>query len=142
MRISDWSSDVCSSDLHVRAYGRNRDVVHINDHAWRAATDRQVTNAAKSDRDIVLATFRSEGEDRCDGCQIGSRRNIAALQRFAGACGYGNRHILKPFLTTAGRYDDFAAVDGHFLFGRGWRRRYVLSHHWHRCQQGNACEKS
>src|SRR3546814_3654312 len=66
---------------HVRAYGRNRDVVHINDHAWRAATDRQVTNAAKSDRDIVLATFRSEGEARCDGCQIGSRRNIAALQR-------------------------------------------------------------
>src|SRR3546814_10914272 len=121
MRISDWSSDVCSSDL---------------------ATDRQVTNAAKSDRDIVLATFRSEGEARCDGCQIGSRRNIAALQRFAGECGYGNRHILKPFLTTAGRYDDFAAVDGHFLFGRGWRRRYVLSHHWPRCQRGTACEKS
>src|SRR3546814_8755399 len=90
MRISDWSSDVCSSDL----------------------------------------------------CQIGSRRNIAALQRFAGECGYGNRHILKPFLTTAGRYDDLAAVDGHFLFGRGWRRRSVLSHHWHSCQQGNACEKS
>src|SRR3546814_7892840 len=64
---------------HVRAYGRNRDVVHINDHAWRAATDRQVTNAAKSDRDIVLATFRSEGEARCDGCQR-SEEHTSELQ--------------------------------------------------------------
>src|SRR3546814_16850931 len=47
MRISDWSSDVCSSDLHqrrtgsaVRAYGRVADPTRID--AWRLRARRGI----------------------------------------------------------------------------------------------------
>src|SRR3546814_11441319 len=50
MRISDWSSDVCSSDLHfiegggyaLRAYDRFKRLTHDPDGTWRVSHPRFV----------------------------------------------------------------------------------------------------
>src|SRR3546814_18459649 len=55
MRISDWSSDVCSSDLHVAPAGtvRNVEFVSILNH-WPAAPRAR----ARTGRKIHLASVR------------------------------------------------------------------------------------
>src|SRR3546814_19818986 len=55
MRISDWSSDVCSSDLHVAPAGtvRNVEFVSILNH-WPAAPRAR----PRTGRKIHLATVR------------------------------------------------------------------------------------
>src|SRR3546814_1105017 len=78
MRISDWSSDVCSSDLHPqrrRADGVARDVRAYGCDGyrlWQAAPrdHRRVGVSARDDRAVY------EGGDRCRPC-LGHDRNLA-----------------------------------------------------------------
>src|SRR3546814_5554070 len=51
MRISDWSSDVCSSDLELTAAGLARLLEHLGDEAlapvlWGAGADAEIIVAA------------------------------------------------------------------------------------------------
>src|SRR3546814_7418998 len=52
MRISDWSSDVCSSDLHTRGFSQNGGRVKAVGRAWpspRAGLLLRATLGAKAD---------------------------------------------------------------------------------------------
>src|SRR3546814_4012732 len=68
MRISDWSSDVCSSDLHMRI---ERVVLehHINVALlWRNAVHHQVTDADLACRDAL------EAGDHPQECRLAAAR--------------------------------------------------------------------
>src|SRR3546814_11562205 len=53
MRISDWSSDVCSSDLHANIYGRGTPPTTMS-RAGKTRT-RQSVDARVEARDTVLS---------------------------------------------------------------------------------------
>src|SRR3546814_4498006 len=60
MRISDWSSDVCSSDLHHHS----PDCRFVRLSARNAAHERIRAEAQRSQRDLVHAETRRRGEER------------------------------------------------------------------------------
>src|SRR3546814_50224 len=69
MRISDWSSDVCSSDLHRRQQDRQPDERRREDsrrpgHEIRRAARRQQARGAAAD--AQTATFRRLHQDDAD----------------------------------------------------------------------------
>src|SRR3546814_6732183 len=60
MRISDWSSDVCSSDLS-RAQRDEQALAHLESHVWRVSAGNPL---------LVLETIRAvhqHGADNGDG---------------------------------------------------------------------------
>src|SRR3546814_19568989 len=81
MRISDWSSDVCSSDLRLRAGpiavsgaagGRRRQAVERTSNAASPASGRPETSTeVTSDRKSVV-----EGKSVSIRVDLGGRRNI------------------------------------------------------------------
>src|SRR3546814_9186337 len=79
MRISDWSSDVCSSDLHGRA-GRDASVAHLHRLQGRGR------HGEEADR---LPRGRSQGGDalRRRGCRCDAQA-VAALQGAAARRGW------------------------------------------------------
>src|SRR3546814_10979906 len=83
MRISDWSSDVCSSDLH--AHGRAHRLAREElQEVWHAlAADLLVVGEAEMDRcrEIVLEEARRMGQrHRDEGLHI---RGAAAVEAAA-----------------------------------------------------------
>src|SRR3546814_18606946 len=68
MRISDWSSDVCSSDLHMRI---ERVVLEHHGNVallWRNAVHHQVTDADLACRDAL------EAGDHPQECRLAAAR--------------------------------------------------------------------
>src|SRR3546814_13989975 len=59
MRISDWSSDVCSSDL-VMVYGG--DLLTLREQVARSPRKRKVARALLGDADVVVAISRWSAE--------------------------------------------------------------------------------
>src|SRR3546814_10337516 len=71
MRISDWSSDVCSSDLAARLAGSGP-VVLVVDDGWSAArfwparqtaADNLLAQAEREDRPVVVLTTAPSEQD-------------------------------------------------------------------------------
>src|SRR3546814_11822436 len=54
MRISDWSSDVCSSDLRVIPRDNDK-VMEVDSKAFAAAVDRVATISTEKSRAVKLA---------------------------------------------------------------------------------------
>src|SRR3546814_1435701 len=71
MRISDWSSDVCSSDLSVASFGEALEKM-VFDRGWKAARERE-----------IKADFKPRSWE-----QLG-RQAIAAADRIAEKAGRG-----------------------------------------------------
>src|SRR3546814_3695140 len=61
MRISDWSSDVCSSDLDVEAEGVEAALVRPDDRAVDAHR-RLIIDRAEVEHDILAAPVGGDGE--------------------------------------------------------------------------------
>src|SRR3546814_14953082 len=75
MRISDWSSDVCSSDLAFEVPSDIRE-------AWQAAGRRSADAAADWDRRLAASPQRAEFERRMKGelpADTGVKAHIDAL---------------------------------------------------------------
>src|SRR3546814_3946262 len=61
MRISDWSSDVCSSDLHVQVVFIDVGVAdEIGEPAWRVA--RQATDQAQQGGAFCQVEWRAQAQ--------------------------------------------------------------------------------
>src|SRR3546814_7346800 len=95
MRISDWSSDVCSSDL--------REIAHNGGHAF---AKRHLRQAAQDQRIGVLAAFSREPETRGQRVDVLQFANIALLQRCGRKSCDGHRDGLCAFFSAASRDDD------------------------------------
>src|SRR3546814_2194812 len=93
MRISDWSSDVCSSDLGQRISGR----LHAFAATLSGAVDRDRRDAADAQRQEQLAAERAR-EQAQERQQAQEREKVAekfrtiAGQREAGTHGYGDHN--------------------------------------------------
>src|SRR3546814_8250161 len=74
MRISDWSSDVCSSDLNVRSWpfsaGPMRDAAH----------DPAVTSLAALGYPPPAPPWKGGAEKGCGGSAAGSEEHTSELQ--------------------------------------------------------------
>src|SRR3546814_20462101 len=71
MRISDWSSDVCSSDLHRRVADRSRGVVEkYVDVLWTGPAERSAqVSRLIVDRGIIAETIEAQPD------LVGAARN-------------------------------------------------------------------
>src|SRR3546814_4418834 len=93
MRISDWSSDVCSSDLHAAAR------IDDADAPWRVAVSPQRQHvAAHGDQGIADSVFGEDGLDFLRGGAFGDRAKVelnGAIGRADRAVGV-DRHVADP----------------------------------------------
>src|SRR3546814_14606234 len=99
MRISDWSSDVCSSDLpdlyrfpgQLRRYFLDYPVMAGNRHKFSAklATENAASGIAKGSGQRA-ATQRRIDMDRAIGNDFGTRANAGGEKQVATLC----RHLL------------------------------------------------
>src|SRR3546814_9163177 len=105
MRISDWSSDVCSSDLHVG--------VTMPLHRLERVARRRTLIAIVDDQRAAALTGDSSGKIRCNGdaggCGFDDRAKRATAKcrrdRWIGAGRPGAGHedfALKPDRKSAG----------------------------------------
>src|SRR3546814_2581435 len=60
MRISDWSSDVCSSDLRIEGFGRQRELVHVA-VADLAVAQRRLLQRGPRDGQHVARQVNADG---------------------------------------------------------------------------------
>src|SRR3546814_8534565 len=61
MRISDWSSDVCSSDLRVRPRARRADEAQrLVEHIEHRRHDERAEDHADDQRDLLLPRRRAD----------------------------------------------------------------------------------
>src|SRR3546814_14851177 len=83
MRISDWSSDVCSSDLHVSRCCRMSSAIALSDrrHAEQIAVLRAELACAQAARGLVL----SFGIAAVDGRLADGGLDSAGLHEIAAA---------------------------------------------------------
>src|SRR3546814_11031488 len=98
MRISDWSSDVCSSDLGA---GRAADVAmaallrHVgalDDQGWTALGDTPARPTLKNVRGTAVGAIRTAGLGPGDA---GDRKNGASGKSVAGRVALGGRRIMQ-----------------------------------------------
>src|SRR3546814_817687 len=85
MRISDWSSDVCSSDLHAGAARPAALRVARSRTCARCARDLRAPGFARStsppaDRSTLRIDRRDRSETRAAVCRRGFQRLVAARQ--------------------------------------------------------------
>src|SRR3546814_6633260 len=93
MLISDWSSDVCSSDLHLNArnvigghvvaFANQWYVSEIHHDGGNALSDWIPAQPAQDHSRCRLASFGAEAEAGCDQIQILKLVDIALLERSA-----------------------------------------------------------
>src|SRR3546814_1598161 len=85
MRISDWSSDVCSSDLHAGAARPAALRIARSRTCARCARDLRAPGFARStsppaDRSTLRIDRRDRSETRAAVCRRGFQRLVAARQ--------------------------------------------------------------
>src|SRR3546814_11456899 len=97
MRISDWSSDVCSSDL-----------VEIGHDCRSTRPDRQIAEPAHQHRRRVLAAYITELEPGRNDGQLLKFTDIGLLQSGGGESGDGYRHRLEAHVAPPRAADDIA----------------------------------
>src|SRR3546814_5496221 len=117
MRISDWSSDVCSSDLKQRSLrpfqnldARNNEIGSIGgqcghghvgiigDHARRTLTHRNLTNAVHRHNVIVLRSFVTEAKSENYRWHIGKFTDPSIPQNHSGNGYDTNVHALHTLI--------------------------------------------
>src|SRR3546814_17207561 len=111
MRISDWSSDVCSSDLQV-LLGLGIDLGHIADHEEAEGEDREERQEGEVghrtclevslDRSVVLVHPHQVVEPRTLGAQSGHLEAQAFLERGHGVSRSEERRVGKECVSTCG----------------------------------------
>src|SRR3546814_12787406 len=88
MRISDWSSDVCSSDLPARQDPGRVDVLRAQEARWVAAAGRRqylpAEGTCRGDRHRDRADPQ---HGRGEGAAARERAGVAAVTQCAGADG-------------------------------------------------------
>src|SRR3546814_19796891 len=106
MRISDWSSDVCSSDLRCRLTGNDRQTQLQAAHAWSRWESRSITllpspehELSHSSDDAALAFARIENHyfvhnGFMDEGQL--IRDAHLLHGIPGAIVQGRSHLSTP----------------------------------------------
>src|SRR3546814_9648450 len=114
MRISDWGSDVCSSDRVADLGGRARTIDAVDEHADRRLDAGIVRAVAEAADDEIGVGARLELAD----AQAGHRRlqvDQIANRRIFKVRGRGYRHrdgrILQRLRALRGGDDDLAAID-------------------------------
>src|SRR3546814_17560678 len=93
MRISDWSSDVCSSDL--RSYGCRAQAARSPECREPAGANR--THRLPSSPSFVLDRLDNHKRLR-PGMIVGQREEIGRASWREGGCQYGERSVLGETL--------------------------------------------
>src|SRR3546814_3604332 len=90
MRISDWSSDVCSSDLTARAAELVQLVINveIDVRALEAAADRRVDHLGR--HAVDAGVVRGRVPVRVDGYRLAAADIVLDAPRLAGAKAAGD----------------------------------------------------
>src|SRR3546814_6083335 len=115
MRISDWSSDVCSSDLHYDGQGiavtqeKTGERLWVSCHkALKALLDNEIPK-----RDVVIFTTATGRPWKEDHMRHEVRKHVAKCG-FAGYSLHGLRKNAAKNLAEAGcREHKIAAITGH-----------------------------
>src|SRR3546814_17275855 len=128
MRISDWSSDVCSSDLRSRRMARAHQQRRSarNDQSRRLSAARPTLDDASRDavgRTAHRHAFGPFGDRRRRTDAIGFRRNASHELRTPLAAILGHVTTLQDMngdadAQTTGRWDRKADVEGKRLYVR------------------------
>src|SRR3546814_18521605 len=97
MRISDWSSDVCSSDLVVRGAEYGRRVNGRDDD--RSEPRRQELAAALRHAEVLsqqgLCGGRAEEDDRARAADAEDRKSVVTGKSVSVRVDLGGRRIIK-----------------------------------------------
>src|SRR3546814_14631772 len=97
MRISDWSSDVCSSDLHAAAAIQQRDagvgqrlaVLEAQNVPQPGRAQRQRDDA----NDLALTGMQGQGGNQCR-LLAGARKRVVSGKSVSGRVDLGVRRIM------------------------------------------------
>src|SRR3546814_12665706 len=107
MRISDWSSDVCSSDLHVAALLGLHDKTNLfitDEGLWRPdcyvpAFARRypfvLGTTSEQERLAVCSDESYPGINDTDGIALLDRKSVVSGQSVSVRVGLGGRRIIK-----------------------------------------------
>src|SRR3546814_3411494 len=109
MRISDWSSDVCSSDLRLHLLHQRRERVQPGCGDGAAAGTRRITPArveAAPAASFWLPSLRRQGGEAARLRTIGSRANERPPAVLAGRTGWGG----GPYCAECARDDPPSAI--------------------------------
>src|SRR3546814_8581986 len=123
MRISDWSSDVCSSDLVSRSGGQAAAWTRRRSSTWSSLRrqDRRVTETADRGLDVLGA---DQSVERQAGC-VRDHRLEAQLANRMGSSGapVARRQALQQLLVERERLDGGALrqATSEASYGLGWR---------------------
>src|SRR3546814_19031876 len=114
MRISDWSSDVCSSDLEVERCALRerteckRHLIYIDAYRWTGAQGVIIeANAAQSVERRTVLTF-GKGETRSDLRQIACIAHARRSKLLACCCRNRQAHVVNPLRPLLRRHADIA----------------------------------
>src|SRR3546814_18715944 len=89
MRMSDWSSDVCSSDLRVRTQQR---------FALAVSAIAPVVERAPRSRECIVYVFAIGGTalpQRIAGCRIEERKSVVLGKSVSVRVDLGGRRVIK-----------------------------------------------
>src|SRR3546814_12075133 len=115
MRISDWSSDVCSSDLALDAEHRDGVAVVGDDRRERRArlAARMLDEAASVEQDERVADAKPTQIDRTDVAarEIAARLAVAAVERLVAHLRDRAQKIIAR--ARSGRRNLLLAADGY-----------------------------
>src|SRR3546814_10734935 len=75
MRISDWSSDVCSSDLRLKAIGES-------DLARNLAALKSACDTFAPDKSLKECVAKEAADKPAGGAVAGARKQLASLRQF------------------------------------------------------------
>src|SRR3546814_4721244 len=81
MRISDWSSDVCSSDLHLQQRGFGRTETQLVGLGQQHETTQAAMRGPFEHLHVEVRQRMADVHDLHDGAQIGTTLQVVADQR-------------------------------------------------------------
>src|SRR3546814_14803001 len=105
MRISDWSSDVCSSDLAERHHARPRG--RGTDGAWRGRCGQRAGRARQQGADIGVAVAAGVALDGLDvGPERIDRTSVVEGTSVSVRVDLGGRRSIKTKTTKENRTEE------------------------------------
>src|SRR3546814_20509369 len=96
MRISDWSSDVCSSDLNINTAESNHDnIVQTHSYADRIETIDRAKDAGLSPCSGLIAGLGESDEQMVEALFALDRKSVGEGKRVSVRVDLGGRRISK-----------------------------------------------